>query len=102
MQYNPYLRFIPTLIFMLLLNWSSAQKTSVQNIDANIEALMKKMTLDEKIGQLLQVPGDISTGTDVQSDDLLKQVKTGMIGSILSHTNFDNKIKIQRAAMESR
>lgn len=102
MQYNPYLRFIPTLIFMLLLNWSSAQKTSVQNIDTNIEALMKKMTLDEKIGQLLQVPGDISTGTDVQSDDLLKQVKTGMIGSILSHTNFDNKIKIQRAAMESR
>ncbi|MCB0525015.1 MAG: beta-glucosidase, partial [Saprospiraceae bacterium] len=87
---------------MLLLNWSSAQKTSVQNIDTNIEALMKKMTLDEKIGQLLQVPGDISTGTDVQSDDLLKQVKTGMIGSILSHTNFDNKIKIQRAAMESR
>lgn len=59
------------------------------------------MTLDEKIGQLNQVPGDISTGTDVGSkDDLLTQIQAGKIGSVLSHTHFENKIRMQRAAVE--
>ena len=40
-----------------------AQKTSAPNIESRVEALLAKMTLDEKIGQLNQLPGDISTGT---------------------------------------
>lgn len=78
-----------------------AQNTSIQNIDTRVEALLAKMTLDDKIGQLNQVVGDISTGTDVSKDDLLKQVRAGQVGSILSHTNFDNKITLQKAAMKS-
>ncbi|HLP96728.1 MAG TPA: beta-glucosidase BglX [Saprospiraceae bacterium] len=76
-----------------------AQKTSVPNIDSRVEALLAKMTLDEKIGQLNQVPGDISTGTDVAKDDLLGQIRSGKVGSILSHTNFQNKITMQRVAV---
>ena len=64
-----------------------------------METLLAKMTLDEKIGQLNQVPGDISTGTDVKTDDLLTQIRTGRIGSVLSHTNFKNKITMQRVAV---
>jgi len=76
-----------------------AQKTSVQNIESRVETLLAKMTLDEKIGQLNQVPGDISTGTDVKNDDLLSQIRTSKIGSVLSHTNFQNKITMQRVAV---
>ena len=85
---------------MLLLCVGSlfAQKTSVTNIEPRVEALLAKMTLDEKIGQLTQSPGDISTGTDVAKDDLLNQIRTGKLGSILSHTNFQNKITMQRVA----
>jgi beta-glucosidase len=92
-------------LVLLLLTVSAnifAQKTSIQNIEPRLEALLAKMTLDEKIGQLNQVAGDISTGTDVKKDDLLSQVRSGSIGSILSHTNFDNKITLQRAAVGSR
>lgn len=71
----------------------------MQNIDSRVETLLAKMTLDEKIGQLNQVPGDISTGTDVKTDDLLTQIRTGRIGSVLSHTNFKNKITMQRVAV---
>ena len=86
--------------FVLLLSVSSvfAQKSSAPNIDARVEALLAKMTLDEKIGQLTQQPGDISTGTDVAKDDLLSQIRAGKLGSILSHTNFQNKITMQRVA----
>ncbi|MFN7833526.1 MAG: hypothetical protein ACK5Q2_16220, partial [Bacteroidota bacterium] len=41
----------------------NGQNTSVQNIDTRVEALLAKMSLDDKIGQLNQVVGDISTGT---------------------------------------
>ncbi|MBL7809551.1 MAG: beta-glucosidase BglX [Saprospiraceae bacterium] len=76
-----------------------AQKTSAKNIDTRVAALLAKMTLEEKIGQLNQVPGDISTGTDVAKDDLLTQIRSGKIGSLLSHTNFQNKITMQRVAV---
>lgn len=87
------LLLLPLLVF--------SQKTSVRDIDRRVETLLAKMTLDEKIGQLNQVPGDISTGTDVGSkDDLLAQIQAGKIGSVLSHTHFENKIRMQRAAVE--
>ena len=80
-----------------------AQKTTVVNIDARVEELLAQMTLEEKIGQLNQVSGDISTGTDVRQDNLLTQIRSGQVGSVLSHTNFDNKITMQRIAVrESR
>lgn len=79
------------------------QKTTVRDIDRRVEELLAKMTLDEKIGQLTQSPGDISTGTDVSKDNLLAGIRQGRIGSVLSHTNFDNKIVMQRTAVkESR
>ncbi|MBC7773793.1 MAG: beta-glucosidase BglX [Phycisphaerae bacterium] len=92
---------ITLLALCLTLSFSTvfAQKTSVQNIESRVETLLAKMTLDEKIGQLNQVPGDISTGTDVKKDDLLSQIRTGKIGSLLSHTNFQNKIIMQRVAV---
>lgn len=79
-----------------------SQKTSVQDIDRRVSELLAKMTLDEKIGQLHQIPGDISTGTDVAKDDMLTQIKAGKVGSVLSHTNFENKITMQRTAVGSR
>lgn len=80
-----------------------AQNSKVANIDSKVEGLLSKMTLDEKIGQLNQVVGDIATGTDVKRDNLIEGVRDGSIGSILSHFNFENKIKLQRIAVkESR
>ncbi len=92
-------RYLSLLILCLMPALFSAQTTSIPNIDARVEELLAKMTLDEKIGQLNQVSGDISTGTDVRSDDLLNQIRSGKVGSVLSHTNFDNKITMQRIAV---
>lgn len=92
---------IVALVALFILCGTSvyAQKTSAKNIDTRVAALLAKMTLEEKIGQLNQVPGDISTGTDVAKDDLLTQIRSGKVGSLLSHTNFQNKITMQRVAV---
>jgi beta-glucosidase len=93
-------QFAIALFLLFPFSFLLAQKTSVANIDRRVEELLAKMTLDEKIGQLNQMPGDISTGTDVGKDDLLSQIRAGRIGSVLSHTNFDNKIRMQQAAVK--
>lgn len=85
---------------MLTGSTAFAQKTSVKNIENRVNDLLAKMTFDEKIGQLNQVVGDIQTGTNVSTAGLFDDIKAGKVGSILSHTNFDNKIAIQRAAVK--
>ncbi|MFN8302966.1 MAG: beta-glucosidase BglX [Saprospiraceae bacterium] len=94
---------LPLALLLLAGNALFAQKTAVRDIDRRVEELLAKMTLEEKIGQLTQVPGDISTGTDVSKDNMLTGIRQGRVGSVLSHTNFDNKIVMQRTAVkESR
>ena len=59
-----------------------AQK-SPQDMDRFIDALMKKMTVEEKIGQLnLPVTGDITTG-QAKSSDVAQKIEKGLVGGKL-------------------
>ena len=49
-----------------------------------IDALMKKMTVDEKIGQLnLHGSGDIVTG-QASNSDIGKKIKEGLVGGLFN------------------
>ena len=55
-----------------------AQKASA-DMDRFIDALMKKMTVEEKIGQLnLPVSGEIVTG-QAQNSDVAKKIEQGWV-----------------------
>lgn len=92
--------FVGILFALTLTSAVMAQKTSVQDIDQRVESLLGKMTLDEKIGQLNMLPGGNNTGTAVERANLMAQVKAGNVGAILTHSNFDEKIALQRAAVK--
>ncbi|MGH1362144.1 MAG: glycoside hydrolase family 3 N-terminal domain-containing protein [Calditrichia bacterium] len=62
----------------------------------DVEALLKRMTLDEKIGQMVQINdfnGEIS-------DDLKEKLRTGKIGSMLNEVVPEASAEIQRIARE--
>ena len=64
------------------------QFATAQNPDAKmktfVDALMKKMTLDEKIGQLnLPGSGDIVTG-QASNSDIGKKIKEGKVGGLFN------------------
>lgn len=60
-----------------------AQKAP-QDMDRFIDALMKKMTVEEKIGQLnLPVSGEIVTG-QAQNSDVAKKIEQGWVGGLLN------------------
>ena len=84
---------------LLLASLSYAQKNTEQKIDA----LLQKMTLEEKVGQLNQYTNDANpTGPLVINPNKEKEIKEGKLGSMLNVMGADRTRKYQELAMQSR
>lgn len=84
------------LILTLISFHNFAQKVSKQMF---IDGLMKKMTLDEKIGQLnLLTAGEATTGSTV-STDIEKKIKAGQLGGLFSISTPQRIRKVQEIAV---
>jgi beta-glucosidase len=77
-----------------------AQKRNQADIERRINALISKMTLAEKLGQLQQLDGDFPTGAG--RPEHFEMVRKGTLGSTLNVRGVKNVNALQRAAMESR
>ena len=90
-------------IFGLSLNGFSQNKDAKSNsyrMKTFIDALMKKMTLDEKIGQLiLPGAGDITTG-QAGNSDIGKKIKEGEVGGLFNIKGVDKIRAVQKVAVE--
>ncbi|WP_270349182.1 beta-glucosidase BglX [Bacteroides intestinalis] len=76
-----------------------AQK-SPQDMDRFIDTLMKKMTVEEKIGQLnLPVSGEIVTG-QAQNSDVAKKIEQGLVGGLLNLKGVEKIRDVQKLAIE--
>src|SRR6201990_1503776 len=65
-----------------------------------IDALMKKMTLDEKLGQLnLPGAGDITTG-QARSSDIAKKIAEGKVGGLFNIKSVAKIREVQKIAVE--
>lgn len=65
-------------------------------IDDRIEALLGRMTLAEKIGQMSQV----NVGDSHVNDDLADGIRAGRVGSVLNSVDVDVVNELQRIAVE--
>ncbi len=92
-------RLILTLLLLLALD-INAQTGENLKMKVYIDALMKRMTLDEKIGQLnLPGAGDIVTG-QAQSSDIAKKIREGNVGGLFNIKGVDKIRDVQRVAVE--
>jgi beta-glucosidase len=69
-------------------------------IDAKVNALIAKMTVAEKFGQLTMSGPQGPNGTP--GDVLVKEVRDGQVGSILDMVGVQNINALQKAALQSR
>lgn len=77
----------------------SQQKT----IDQKVNELLKKMTLEEKVGQLNQYSGDNTiTGPLTINPNKQEEIKKGKIGSMLNIIGYQYTRQYQELAMQSR
>ncbi|MBB1192744.1 beta-glucosidase BglX [Flavobacterium sp. SOK18b] len=90
-------------ITLAILFFSVFAFSQQQTTDQKVEILLKKMTLEEKIGQLNQYSGDNSaTGPITINSNKKSEIKKGLIGSMLNILGTKYTRQYQELAMQSR
>ncbi|CAI2766550.1 glycoside hydrolase family 3 N-terminal domain-containing protein [Flavobacterium collinsii] len=91
---------ITTFTLLMVSFFAAAQQ---ETVDQKVNALLKKMTLEEKIGQLNQYTGDnAATGPITINANKQAEIKAGLIGSMLNVVGTRYTRQYQELAMQSR
>src|SRR5271165_2291861 len=94
------------LCFVLLVGVVAAQATGPTvwandpQVEAKIDALLKQMTLDEKVGQLITYSQGAATGPGTGRSDYQEMVAQGKLGSIFNLTGANQTNEMQKIAVE--
>ncbi len=97
------MKFKATIVALLCVAFAidTPAQSSMAKMNAFIDALMKKMTLDEKIGQLnLPGAGDITTGQAANSD-IGKKISEGKVGGLFNIKSVSKIRDVQKVAVEN-
>jgi len=70
------------------------------NLDASVESNLRQMTLDEKVGQLVQYSAGQATGPGTGRTDYAEMIARGQIGALLNVVDPHEINRYQRIAME--
>lgn len=87
-------------LFALVMIFAIGANAQDAKMKAFVDGLMKKMTLEEKLGQLnLPGSGDIVTG-QAQSSDIGKKIREGKVGGLFNIKSVAKIKDVQRVAVE--
>jgi len=78
-----------------------ANQLNAPGLDEKVEALLEKMTLEEKIGQLVQYSAGQATGPTSGRTDDRDMVRKGQVGSLFNVTSARETNALQRIAVEN-
>ena len=109
------LYFCPLILFLASCSGGDYMDSSLSPAE-RADILLKKMTLEEKIGQMCQYvspayvpPGQGTAYKNIDADDenlgdpdMANKVKSGLVGSFLHVLTIDEAISLQKMAQESR
>jgi beta-glucosidase len=82
---------------LLLPSPPTSHSQQKKDVEARVNELLAKMTLEEKLGQLQQLPGEGNGGFNPESLELARK---GLLGSVLGVRGAKYTNQLQRAAVE--
>lgn len=90
--------------FLLAITAFGMNAFGQKTIDQKVSELLSKMTLEEKVGQLVQYSGfEYATGPqNSNSANVLNEIKQGKVGSMLNVAGAGETRKFQELALQSR
>ena len=86
---------------VLAQNQKSAQAQD-QKMNAFIDRLMARMTVEEKLGQMNLLPGTSATTGELKNSPLLTLIEQGKLGTVLNQKGVEGIRQLQDAARRSR
>src|ERR1700733_15122910 len=108
-NFHRAVRFLFPLLITACFDWQScvAQTSPAPNpqlaskeLNARVEALLKKMTLEEKIGQLADYSAGFATGPNASNLKYDELVAKGQVGSFVNVVGAEATNHYQHIAME--
>ena len=77
------------------------KKSAIKPKKEFVSELMAKMTIDEKIGQLVQFTADGTITGPAAGDNFIEQIKKGNVGSILNATTVKYTAELQKMNLDN-
>ena len=101
---NAFMSRIISFAWLLLCVAPATAQTGLnKKTERAVDSVLRLMTLDEKIGQMNQYNGPwLATGPLTNDGNLLDQVKSGKVGSMLNVTGVKRTRELQELALQSR
>ena len=100
---NIFIKYTAAAMSFLLLCTTAIAQQQDKAILKKVDALLKQMTLDEKIGQLNQYTGKTATGPVNEKNRYIKSdIQKGLVGSMLNVKGVKDTREIQELALQSR
>ena len=101
-------KFSPILVFLFGSFLAQAQNpeipSSVENVETKVDSVLSLMTLEEKIGQLVQYNGSwdlTGPASDMDNKQKEENLKKGMVGSMLNVLSVEATTEAQKLVMEN-
>jgi beta-glucosidase len=90
------------IISFLLMGCTTATQTSTSDnkIDAKVDSVLKLMTLDEKIGQMVLYTSDWDVTGPILKSDYIDDIRSGKCGNIFNAHTVEYVHKLQKIAVE--
>lgn len=92
--------FFITVVSVAIVSSCSRQNNSIKDVDPRVESLLKEMTLDEKIGQMVLFTSDWDVTGPTIHEGYLEDIRSGRCGNIFNAYTTDYIRELQRVAVE--
>ena len=92
--------FFITVVSVAIVSSCSRQNNSIRDVDPRVESLLKEMTLDEKIGQMVLFTSDWDVTGPTIHEGYLEDIRSGRCGNIFNAYTTDYIRELQRVAVE--
>ncbi len=93
----------PIIIILSLLMFCASAKAQKTTIEYKVDSVLNLMTLQEKVGQLNQLnAGDVTGPSDQKNRNILEEIRSGKLGSLLNVRGAKITKELQQEAMKSR
>lgn len=92
--------FFITVLSVAIVSSCSRHNKTIKDVDPRVEALLREMTLDEKIGQMVLFTSDWDVTGPTIHEGYLEDIRSGRCGNIFNAYTTDYIRELQRVAVE--